>query len=265
MPLFRSLLLLCILGPQCCSNARPFASSTEPVREAIELGLHFFQDQRDHLPPDAFLLYQFLKERYSLPEIGTNEEFLSMLQLDTAAYSATLPFISMLRPMNYDTAFLALAEGTDPITIAGIWYDHIPEKELLGEYIRSMDWEDGYMITHALLARTVAKQQFNAPDEEDLDAMLINCAISLIESKRPFWGDLEIEALAFIQLYDPTFRTPEIYLQEIVDLQNEDGSWSNQAHQRGPVDHHTSVFALWVLLHNAPKEYPNNGRPFVLR
>jgi hypothetical protein len=265
MFLIRTVLLLCLLGPQCGSNARPIIPGSESVHQAIALGLSFFQEQRDQIPPDAFLLYQFLKERYSLPEIGTNEEFLNKLRLDTTEYDPILPFISMLRPMAYDTAFLALAEGTDPITIAGLWYDHIPEKEQLSASIRAMDWEDGYMITHAILARAVAKQQFKAPYEDELDGMLVHCALSLIDAKRPIWGDLEIEALAFVQFADPLFETPLTYLEEITALQNEDGSWSNQGDTRGTGDHHTSVLALWALLHNAPAEYTNNGRPFVLR
>jgi hypothetical protein len=260
--LLKILLLLPYAG-SC--NAQPRSATQENVKEAIARCLQFFQSHKDEVTPDAYLVYQFLEDRYTIPAISSRSEFMDSLLQDSVAYATYRPFLSVLFPMDFDPQLLSIEKGSNPIMIAGLWYDKLPERDRLNALIRSMDWDDGYMITHALLARAVARQQFNAPPEDELDGILLQCALDLIEAKRPTWGDLEIEALAFVQFAAPQFESPLTYLEEIAALQNEDGSWSNQGDTRGIGDHHTTVLALWALLHHAPAEYPNNGRPFVLR
>lgn len=264
-PMAHLLAVMVVCTQLACGMAQPRGLPRTPVAEAVDRCIAFFQAHKDQVAPDAFLVYQYLMDRYTLPSIGSRDLFIRNLQLDTALYRGYRPFFSFMEPIPFEPGFLVSGEGSDPIMAAGLWYDELPDKGRLNELVKTMDLGDGYMVTHALLARSVARQQFGAAPDNEVDAMLLHCAIELIEAKRPFWGDLEIEALAFIQFSEPTLAIDPAYIAELIALQNEDGSWSTEGEYRGIADHHTTVLALWALLQQDSAGYRSNGRPLVLR
>lgn len=264
-PLAHLLAGMVVCTQLACGMAQPRELPPTPVKEAVDRCVAFFQANKDQVAPDAYLVYQYLMDRYDLPPIGSRDMFIRELQQDTALYRGYRPFFSFMEPIPFEPGFLVSGEGSDPLMAAGLWYDHLPDKGRLNELVRTMDLGEGYMVTHALLARSVARQQFGAPPDALLDTMLLRCAMDIIEAKRPFWGDLEIEALAFIQFSDPQLAIDPAYIDEVVALQNEDGSWSTQGEYRGIADHHTTVLALWALLQRNDTRRPGKARPLVLR
>jgi len=73
-----------------------------------------------------------------------------------------------------------------------------------------------------------------------------------------------IEALVFAQYHDRSYIPPAAYIEEIIGLQNTDGSWNIVAGDRNSYSQHTTMLALWALLEYEPLAWPTYPRDIMV-
>ena len=239
------------------------AEVTLQARDAIIRGLAYFGSPELPLDPDAVLIHAYLKDRFGLPELCSAEHVLAEIRRDTAG---TLhKFLRLAEAVPFKPDFLKLqGKSFDNITVAGMWYDKLPKPTVLEDRIEASPLDEQYMATHSLWAMAMARQCFQAEVDTVLEHQLVEKVMSLMERTDLRWDDEAIEALAISQYHDPYYVPSYKYIQELVDLQNPNGSWSWNPGQEVMGSQHTTVLALWALLQYKPLAWPTQPRSLVL-
>lgn len=234
------------------------------VRDAIVRGLVYFSGREMRLEPDALMLHAYLKDRFGLPELCSVEQVLAEIRKDTL--SQLHKFLRLAEPVPFSPEFVEI-QGTsvDNITLAGMWYDKIPKPSILMEQINAASLDEPYVATHALWAMSMAQQCFHAELDTIMEHRLVEKVEALMEHTDPRWNDEAIEAMAISEYHDANYVPPDRYIQELVDVQNPNGSWSWNPGQEITGSQHTTVLALWALLQYKPLKWPTRPRPIVLR
>lgn len=234
------------------------------VRDAIVRGLVYFSAREMRLDPDAVLIHEYLKDRFGLPELFSAEHLLAKIRRDTVGQLHK--FLRLAEPVPFRPEFLETqVTSFDNITLAGMWYDKLPEPSILIERINMAPLDEPYTATHALWAIAMAQQCFDAELDTVMEHRLVEKVKAIMERTQPGWDDEAIEAMALAQYHDTTYVPPHGYIQELVNVQNPNGSWSWNQGQEVMGSQHTTVLALWALLQYKPLKWPTRFRPMVLR
>lgn len=234
------------------------------ARDAIIRALVFFSTPMLPLDPDAVLIHTYLKDRFGLPELCSAKQVIAEIRKDPDG--EFYKFLCLADTVTFRPDFLKLqGENYNNITLAGIWYDKLKRPSTLVERIDASVIDDAYVATHALWAVAMARQCFHAQVDTLVEQRLAHKVKEVIDLADPQWDDQAIEALAMLQYQDPTYVPPYKYIQEIVDRQNPNGSWSLIPGQEVHGSQHTTVLALWALLQYKPLAWPTRPRNMVLR
>ena len=244
--------------------AQENATLVAQTREAISRGLAYLHHPSRILDPDAVLLYAYLKDRFDLVEISGSQSIIAQIQADST--SQLYMFLRLAEPRACEMEFLD-PNGPDDISLAGIWYDELEDTALLTDRIKATtwNWDEPYVITHALWAVAMAKHCFQARLDTALERQLVDQNKQIMLRNRPLWNDVAIEALAMAQYHDPTYVPPAEYIQELIELQNVYGSWNWEPRNIKTASQHTTVLALWALLQYKPLAWPTKPRDMVVR
>lgn len=253
-------LAFCLLRPAVASGQAPV--SRDSVQQAITRGVAYFEARKDSLTPDAFILYHYLAAKFGLHELMPVPAYLDQLQAKHPDWYASLqPFLRIVRAEPYQERFLALTGGLDDITAAGVWYDRLtPKKELL-QRIAHMDFADGYNVTHAFLATTLAETYFGGKVPRKLKAKLLSGMDALIAA--PALCDMHIEAIALRQFAAADYVAPAAQMRQLLAQQLPNGGWLYCAADKPEESHHTAVLALWALLGYKPLGHATTQAPFL--
>lgn len=253
--------------PKPLPSTTPVAEQAPPevalhARDAIIRGLAFFGNPELPLDRDAVLLHTYLKDRYGLPQLCSAKHALADIRKD--AGGELHMFLRLADTITFRPDFLKLkGEGYNNISLAGIWYDKLSKPSILVDRINASPIDDAYMATHALWAVAMARQCFHAQVDTLLEQRLVSKVKEVMEHADPRWDDQAVEALAMLQYQDSTYVPPYKYIQEIVDLQNPNGSWSLIPGQDVHGSQHTTVLALWALLQYKPLAWPVQPRDMI--
>jgi hypothetical protein len=231
------------------------------VYQAVGRGLAYFNSPGRVPDPDAVLIYSYLKERFNLPKLAKADSVLAAIRADST--SQFHKFLRIAEPMTCKMDFLD-ADGANDVAAAGVWYDELQDPELLWQRIRDVEWNEPYQVTHALWALAMAKNCFHAQLDTALESRLVKRNLVNLESARPLWNDVAIEALAMAQYHDSSYVPPPSYVKEIIGLQNLNGSWNWVPHDASRESQHTTILALWALLQYKPLHWPETPRDMVL-
>ena len=106
------------------------------------------------------------------------------------------------------------------------------------------------------------QQCFDAELDTVMEHRLVEKVKAIMERTQPGWDDEAIEAMALAQYHDTTYVPPHGYIQELVNVQNPNGSWSWNQGQEVMGSQHTTVLALWALLQYKPLK-GQHARPMV--
>lgn len=234
------------------------------ARDAIMRAITYFAVPERVPDQDAVLIHAYLKDRFGLPRLCAAKQVIA--EIKNAPESGLARFLPLAEAVPFKPEYLQLqGEGFDNITLAGIWYDKLQKPSILEERILASPLHESYMATHALWAMAMAKHCFQAKLDTTLEQRLVDDVKKLMERTDVRWNDESIEALAIAQYHDPTYEPPASYIQEIVALQNPDGSWSWNPGNEAQGNQHTTVLALWALLQYKPLAWPVSPRNMVLR
>lgn len=131
--------------------------------------------------------------------------------------------------------------------------DHLPFPENFWQTIEQNNGAGDYYMTHNALAFRFMKDN-GCPVPEDkkyLEAQTKDGMIKLAEDPTTN-PDLRYEAIAFLCLSGYQETIQPAWIQQIIDEQNDDGSWDNPANQADT--DHTTILALWAILsYNRPE------------
>lgn len=235
------------------------------ARDAIVRGMVYFGAPDRKLDVDAALLQAYVKDRFGLPELCSMKEVLATIRENPK--EELYKFLCLADTITFKPHFLdRKGQGFNDITVAGMWYDKLPDRSLLAERINEVPSDQVYMATHALWAISMAQHCFQAEFDTVMEQRLVAEVMDVMERTRPNWDDHAIEALAMAQYHDPGYVPPWQYIQEIIAMQNPDGSW-NWVPDKQKVNgsQHTTILALWALLQYKPLAWPTRPRPMVLR
>lgn len=259
-----TLLSVCLHIMPCRMVAQEPDSLHVKAREAIDRALAYFSHPSLIPDPDAVLLHSYVKDRFGLPEWASSRSTLSRIRNDST--SQLYMFLRLAEPRPCEMHFLD-PNGPDDVTLAGLWYDELEEPSLLMERIKATDWswDEPYMVTHALWAMAMAKNCFQAKLDTAIERQLVDRTTDIMSRNRPLWNDVAIEALAMAQYHDPSYVPPPTFIQEIIDLQNPNGSWNWTAGDTGRESQHTTILGLWALLQYRPLAWPVKPRDMALR
>lgn len=232
------------------------------ARDAIMKGLAYFSSADLPLSTDAALFHAYLKDRYGLPELCTTKHVLSQIKNDRSNQSLYM-FLRMAEPIPFELSFIDPSGWINAVTACGMWYDKLPNEGILMERIEALDLKDDYCVTHALWAMAMAKHCFRAELDTVMERRLAALNMEIMARHRPLWDDVAIEALVFAQYHDPSYIPPSEYIQELIDLQNPNGSWNAVAQDPNSFSQHTTILALWALLQYKPLSWPVLPRDIV--
>jgi hypothetical protein len=258
-----TLFSLCMHIMPCRTAAQDPDTVVVKARAAIERGLAYFNHPSLKPDPDAVLLHTYLKDRFGLPELGYARSMLSRIRSDST--SQLYMFLRLAEPRPCEMHFLD-PNGPDDVSLAGLWYDELEEPSLLMERIREIawTWDEPYVVTHSLWAMAMAQHCFQAELDTAVERQLVGLNRAIMARSRPLWNDVAIEALAMAQYHDPSFVPPVEYVQEIIDLQNPNGSWNWVAGDATTESQHTTILGLWALLQYRPLAWPTKPRDMAL-
>ncbi len=233
------------------------------VRDAIIRGLAYFGSPELPIDADALLIHAYLKDRFGLPELCSAKRVLSQIRQDPKG--ELRPFLRLADTLSFRPEFMALqGKGFNNITLAGIWFDKLSSPSILMDRIAKSPIDEAYEATHALWAMSMARQCFHAELDTSVEQRLVEKVRERMEHSDPRWGDEAVEALAMLQYNNPNYVPPYKYIQELVALQNPNGSWSLNPGQDVQGSQHTTVLALWALLQYKPLMWPTQPRSMVL-
>lgn len=247
---------------------RALAQDLEPLeiraREGIGHAIAYLRSPAVILDPDAALLYSYIKDRFDLPELDSANSILNRISTDPSDQLYAFLRIARSRPCEMD--FLD-DQGVNAVPLAGLWYDQLEDRSELMERIQrtAWSWDEPYLVTHALWAMAMAKNCFKAELDTAIERRLVGLNIGIMEKNRPLWHDVTIEALAMAQYHDSTYVPPAEYIQEILDLQNPNGSWNLVARDTLKMSQHTTVLGLWALLQYHPLAWPVKPRAIAVQ
>lgn len=251
----------------CIIPSRMAAQAPDPVvekaRRAVSRTLTYFSHASVIFDHDAVLIHTYLKDRFGLPEQETAEAALARIRADSTG--PEYMFLRLAEPRPCEMHFLD-PQGVNDMTLAGLWYDQLEEPSLLMERIKETEWgwNEPYVVTHALWALAMARNCFQAELDTALEQRLVTLNLDIMAKNRPMWNDVAIEALAMAQYHDSTYVPPAEYIQEIVDLQNANGTWNWVAKDTRRESQHTTVLALWALLQYQPLAWPQKPRDMAM-
>lgn len=231
------------------------------VHRAVARGLSYFSSPRRTLDPDAVLLHAYMRDRFNLPKLLKAEAVLAGIRADSTGQFHK--FLRLAEPMTCRMDFLD-ADGANDLSAAGVWYDELPDQSLLMERIRDLEWNEPYQVTHALWALAMARNCFHAEVDTAVERRLVEHNRAIMESGRPLWNDVAIEALAMAQYNDTAYVPPQEYIKEVIALQNLNGSWNWVPHDPARESQHTTILALWALLQYKPLQWPVSPRDMVV-
>lgn len=231
------------------------------VHKAVARGLSYFSSPRRTLDPDAVLLHAYMRDRFNLPKLLKAEAVLAEIRADSTGQFHK--FLRLAEPMTCRMDFLD-ADGANDLSAAGVWYDELPDQSLLMERIRDLEWNEPYQVTHALWALAMARNCFHAEVDTAVERRLVEHNRAIMESGRPLWNDVAIEALAMAQYNDTAYVPPQEYIKEVIALQNLNGSWNWVPHDPARESQHTTILALWALLQYKPLQWPVSPRDMVV-
>lgn len=248
--------------------SRSLAQAPGPVvmeaRDAIMQGLVYISSPDLPLSTDAALFHSYLKDRYGLPELCTTNGVLAQIKNDRANQPLYM-FLRMAEPIPFELGFVDADGWINAVTACGMWYDKLPDKRMLMDRIDGLDLNDEYAVTHALWAMAMARHCFQAELDTAMEHRLVALNMDIMARHRPLWDDVAIEALVFAQYHDPSYIPPSEFIQEIIDLQNPNGSWNVVASDPNSFSQHTTMLAIWALLQYQPLAWPVKPRDIVRR
>lgn len=250
------------VGSTAPAAAQPVDSLILKTHRAVARGLAYFSSPRRVLDTDAVLLHAYLKDRFNLPVLVKAEAVLAQVRADSTGQFHM--FLRLAEPAVCRMDFLD-AGGGNELALAGVWYDELPEPELLMQRIGEAELNEPYQATHALWAMAMAQQCFRAELDTAVEKELVERNRAIINGQRPLWNDVAIEALAMLQYHDTGYVPPPEYIEEIIGLQNLDGSWNWVPNDKSSESQHTTILALWALLQYKPLEWPVQPRDMVVR
>lgn len=260
----QALFLVLCLGPTPFQvQAQADEKLAMDARDAIVRGLAYFSGPELALSSDAALFHAYLKERYALPELCSSQAVITRLKEDRANEPLYM-FLRMAEPIPFEIDFVAPEGWLNAVTASGMWYDKLPDKRILVDRIEALDLNDPCCVTHALWAMAMARHCFQAELDTTLEQKLVTMNKEIMERDRPHWGDVAIEALVFAQYHDPSYIPPAAYIEEIISLQNADGSWNIVAGDPNSHSQHTTMLALWALLEYEPLAWPTYSRDIMV-
>lgn len=249
-----------LVAPKATVAQATDAFSTE-IHKAVKLGQRYFANPQRPTDPDAVLIYSYLKDRFNLPPLAQAEKTLEDIRADSTGQVHM--FLRIVEPQACRMDFLDEDKGNE-LALAGVWYDELPDTNLLMQRIGQADWNDPYIATHALWAMAMARHCFGARPDTAVERRLVQRNMEVMEAKRPIWNDVAIEALAMVQYHDTSYVPPKEYIEEILSLQNRDGSWNWEPGDDKPGSQHTTILALWALLQYKPLDWPQQPRDMVV-
>ena len=259
--------LLLFVGGGPSFTEQGYAQTSPPdtliiqVHRAVARGLSYFSSPCRTLDPDAVLLHAYLKDRFNLPKLVKAERVLAAIRADST--SQFHKFLRLAEPMRCRMDFLD-ADGANDVAAVGVWYDELPDRSLFMERIRDVEWSEPYQVTHALWAMAMVRNCFHAEVDTAVERRLVEHNLAIMKSNRPLWNDVAIEALAMAQYNDTAYVPPQEYIQEIIALQNLNGSWNWVPNDPTRESQHTTILALWALLQYKPLEWPESPRDMVV-
>lgn len=259
-------LAVLFLQALCMLPVRSVAQAPDTLftraHKAIYYGLRYLGAPGRVPDPDAALLYAYLQDRYRLPGLTLMDTTLAQIRSNPA--DQLYMFLRLAEPRPCELNFLD-ATGSNDLAVAGMWYDELPEPSLLMQRIEEADWNEPYTATHALWAMAMAQKCFQAQLDTAVERRLVARNKEIMTTHRPLWDDVAIEALAMVQYHDSGYVPPRDYIQEVIDLQNLDGSWNWVPCDQSRASQHTTILALWALLQYKPLESPVMPRDMVAR
>lgn len=147
------------VGSTAPAAAQPVDSLILKTHRAVARGLAYFSSPRRVLDTDAVLLHAYLKDRFNLPVLVKAEAVLAQVRADSTGQFHM--FLRLAEPAVCRMDFLD-AGGGNELALAGVWYDELPEPELLMQRIGEAELNEPYQATHALWAMAMAHRAWVA-------------------------------------------------------------------------------------------------------
>lgn len=146
-----------------------------------------------------------------------------------------------------------LDSRVDSTTLQALWSDQLkPSKKRYYAWLMELSKEGGFELTHALLAiKWLEETGYSDPKNDKEFASLKRQVVAELKSKIltnvGFWGDVEIEAVAFLLYIGEYEAVKAEWIQQILAAQRPDGGWAVDRERELSVAHPTSL-AVWALL-----------------
>jgi len=155
-----------------------------------------------------------------------------------------------------------VTDSTDRLIVPALYCDRLSlPKDYSEMLVRASASQDGYMLTHVLLACIwIQENDCEVELPEGFTSQLYRANANLINNDMTV-SDLEIEAGALLFLAGQGELVDKAFIERVVAVQNFDGGWLDSSDTPGTSSGHSAVLALLLLLH---AEHPADAYPLML-
>jgi len=221
----------------------------QKIDNSLKRGSKFMQSKLSELDPNLLSLLIWNNDRLRLGlKIDTGKLFKKHEGLD-------IPSIKLMRAKinNEDDLQNYTANNplifSDELMIRSLNCEKIPVNYKLFGDITMMARGTEYELSHALLFVSLIKNK-GCVNNYYLDSIQNLCIDKILKSliEFPQFSDLNAEFIALLMYAGMYEKLDKSYLQNIIDLQNEDGSWVGEnVKSYKPYELHTCFLSLWAL------------------
>ncbi len=224
----------------------------------IERGIKYVENRGGDFEASTGLFFNFLSKKFPLENIPPIKKIYNSPD-EFNKHPSTKLYQRLAHPHSISEEDIEQYRGGIPINdlqyimLAGMYCDEIPLKQDFLQKIKTQTELDGYFLTHAALSIHFAKcLKCPLPNEfESIEKQQIKLLEKLIETTDI--QDLKYEAIAILKLMNPSATIKQEWIDEVLDMQLEDGGWARVKKLKTSNDH-TTFLALWALLES---KYPD--------
>jgi hypothetical protein len=249
-----------LLLPQPAPNSPPDSAPID-LQPVIAQAINFLKDSDE---PDALMMLNVMYRRFGI------EEFADALQRYDQILAQGSSEASRMRVFrriaDHDNPLLvgdyqALTADVDFVTVPALYCDQVGLSAGYPVVLETAKSRGDYLLTHALLAWIWLQEngcEVSLPSSFIQDLYRANAALI---GEDLVVDDLKLEAAAFLYLAGQGARVEDAFVDRVVAVQNDDGGWPVSSVKPGDSSWHSTILALFVLLH---VEHPANSYPPML-
>jgi hypothetical protein len=230
-------------------------------QHTIEQAISFFKDSHE---PYALLWLDVMYRRFEISEFA---DALQRYDQKLTEHPTDEPLLRVFRRIADHNNVLeygdlgAVDYDVDRITVPALYCDREALSFNYPTMLYSARNDGEYMLTHVLLALVWIQENGCAMP---VPASFINgvySATAALVNTDSVVTDLELEAAAFLYLAGQDALVDSVFVERVIATQKSDGGWLLASDLQGESVWHSTILALFILLH---EKYPAESYPQML-